>query len=69
MNCTVKIADDYEPQVGDVVLVLEEEGALYQVRLMKPPADPESCWLAEPMTGKPVVIHVHEDELLGQVVA
>lgn len=69
MKRTIEMDDDYAPQAGDVVLVLDQDtGALFEIRLVRETLD-ETEWVGHPTTGTIVDYYLELDDVLGKVIA
>lgn len=74
MTAIVRIDDSYKPKAGDVVMVLEDEGVLLELRLVRQsePECPYGCcaalWFAEQTQGDSTEVEIGEDDILGEVI-
>ena len=74
MKRTILMDDDYKPKAGDVVLVLWDEGVMFDLRLLRQsePECPHGCcvpmWIGQPTTGEPTEVEIDVDDIFGEVI-
>lgn len=68
MNVTIRISDDYEPSVGDTVLVLDEHGSRFELRLVRQTLDGTE-WIGHSTAGTVFDYVLDPEEILGEVIA